>query len=61
MADITKIENVKIGDEVVLLGTQGNEMISAYELAEWAGTIPYEITTGISYRVPRKHNNVTEG
>lgn len=61
MADITRVENVKIGDEVVLLGTQGNEVISAYELAEWAGTIPYEITTGISYRVPRKHNDVTEG
>jgi len=61
MADITKVKNVKIGDEVVLLGHQGNEVISAYELADWAGTIPYEITTGISYRVPRKHNSVTKG
>ncbi|MEI6090679.1 MAG: alanine racemase [bacterium] len=46
-------DKIKVGDEVVLIGKQGNEFISVYELANFAGTIPYEITTGISSRVPR--------
>ncbi|MCB1225094.1 MAG: alanine racemase [Verrucomicrobiales bacterium] len=41
------------GDEVVLLGTQDDEAISAQELADLAGTIPYEILTNINTRVPR--------
>lgn len=53
MVDITGIQDAELGDEVILLGAQGDDTISAYELARWADTIPYEITTGISYRVPR--------
>jgi len=41
------------GDEVVLLGESGGERISVEDLARWAGTIPYEILTGINTRVPR--------
>ena len=41
------------GDEVVLLGESGGERVSAEEMAEWADTIPYEILTNISTRVPR--------
>lgn len=41
------------GDEVVLLGESGDDVISAEELAEWAGTIPYEVLTNINTRVPR--------
>jgi alanine racemase len=41
------------GDEVVLIGEQGDERVTAEELAEWAGTIPYEILTAINDRVPR--------
>jgi len=41
------------GDEVILLGTDGSGRITAEELAEWAGTIPYEILTNINTRVPR--------
>lgn len=41
------------GDEVVLLGEQNEEAISAVDLAEWAGTIPYEVLTNINTRVPR--------
>lgn len=41
------------GDEVVLLGKQDGKMITAEDLAEWAGTIPYEILTNINTRVPR--------
>jgi alanine racemase len=41
------------GDEVVLLGADGAESITCEHLAEWAGTIPYEILTNINTRVPR--------
>jgi alanine racemase len=46
-------EPVEPGDEVVLIGTQGDEEIRAEEVASWAGTIGYEIVTGIGPRVPR--------
>jgi alanine racemase len=41
------------GDEVVLIGAQGDVQITVEELADWAGTIPYEVLTAISERVPR--------
>jgi alanine racemase len=41
------------GDEVVLIGEQGDERVTVEELAEWAGTIPYEVLTAIADRVPR--------
>jgi alanine racemase len=40
-------------DEVILIGESGSESIACEELAEWAGTIPYEILTNINTRVPR--------
>lgn len=46
---------VAVGDEVVLLGRQGDAEVGAAEWAERLGTIPYEITCGISPRVPRRH------
>ncbi len=46
---------VEAGDEVVLLGAQGAETVSADELAAHAGTIAYEILTGIGQRVPREY------
>ena len=49
MLDITGIENVKEGDEVIVFG----KGLSVTELAKAAGTIPYEIMTGISQRVKR--------
>ena len=52
MIDVTDIRGVRQGDEVVLLGCQGREKISADEMALWAGTISYEILTSISARVP---------
>jgi alanine racemase len=45
---------VRPGDEAVLLGRQGDEEIRAEEIAERLGTINYEITCGISPRVPRR-------
>jgi alanine racemase len=41
------------GDEVVLIGAAGDEVITCEDLAEWAGTIPYEVLTNINTRVPR--------
>jgi alanine racemase len=41
------------GDEVVLVGADGDVAITCEDLAEWAGTIPYEVLTNINTRVPR--------
>jgi alanine racemase len=57
MLDVTDIRKIHQGDEVVLLGTQENETISADEMASWADTISYEILTSIGARVPRIHHN----
>jgi alanine racemase len=43
------------GDEVILLGEAGGERITVEDLANWAGTIPYEILTNINTRVPRMY------
>src|SRR5262249_3287038 len=53
MVDITDVAGVEMGDEVVLLGKQGDERIPADELAQLAGTIHYEVLCGVSARVPR--------
>ncbi|MBI4496258.1 MAG: alanine racemase [Deltaproteobacteria bacterium] len=55
MVDVTQIHGVQTGDEVVLLGRQGEEEISAAEMAGWLGTIPYEVLCGIGKRVPRRY------
>ena len=52
MADVTDIPGVTLEDEVVLLGRQGEERITADELAELTQTIPYEIMLGFGARVP---------
>jgi alanine racemase len=54
IADVSALgDRVAIGDEAVLLGAQGDERVTAAELAGRAGLIEYEITCGISKRVPR--------
>jgi alanine racemase len=53
MIDVSEIEDVDAGDEVVLMGHQGNEEVSCAELAERAKTITWEITTRIGARVRR--------
>ncbi|MCL2696185.1 MAG: alanine racemase [Clostridiales bacterium] len=55
MVDVTHIPDVRRGDDVVLLGSQGAETIGADELAQLAGTIPYEILLSISARTPRSY------
>jgi len=53
MLDVSHIPNVRVGDEVVLIGRQGEDTISAEEVAEWLGTINYEVISEILARVPR--------
>ena len=57
MVDVTGIEGVAVGDEAVLIGRQGEENISAEELATHAGTISYEILTTIGERVKRVYRD----
>ena len=51
--DVTEIPGVKAGDEVVILGSQGTETITAFDHAEASGTIPWEVFTRIGPRVSR--------
>ena len=53
VVDVSQLENVEPGEEVVLMGRQGNEEILASEVASKAGTIAWEIFTGITKRVTR--------
>jgi alanine racemase len=53
MLDVTEAMPVKVGDEVVLYGMQGKERITVDEVAEALGTISYEVTCMVGYRVPR--------
>jgi alanine racemase len=53
MIDVTGVKEASVGDEAVLIGRQGREEITVRELAVKALTIPYEITTLLSSRVPR--------
>jgi alanine racemase len=50
---VTHIPNVRQGDEVVLIGEQGNERITAEEVAEKLGTINYEVVSELLARIPR--------
>ena len=53
MVDVSDIPNVKVGDEVVLIGRQGRERITTEEIAEKIHSIPYEVLCSIGRRVPR--------
>lgn len=53
MVDVTDIPDVRMGDEVVLFGRQGDTVLPVEEVAGLLGTINYEITCGITKRIPR--------
>jgi alanine racemase len=53
VVDVTEIPGVAAGDEVVLIGTQGDESITAFDHARATGTIPWEVFTRIGPRVAR--------
>ena len=53
MIDITDVPDVKVGAVVTLIGTDGQEQITADEVASIYGTIGYEVVCDISKRIPR--------
>jgi alanine racemase len=53
MVDVTDVEDVSLGDEVVLMGKQGGDEITVEEIAEKIGTISYEVLCIVGKRVPR--------
>jgi alanine racemase len=56
MVDLTDVpQPPQPGDDVVLVGTQGNETLTFHDLAAWGDTISYEVMCGISKRVPRTY------
>ncbi|HTO23820.1 MAG TPA: alanine racemase C-terminal domain-containing protein, partial [Spirochaetia bacterium] len=54
MVDLTDVPGASLEEEVVLLGSSGDERISAETMGEWSGTINYEVVTRISPLLPRK-------
>ena len=54
VADVTDIPDVKPGDEVILIGREGQEQITAEDLAKWSGTISYEILLSVGSRVKKE-------
>ena len=61
MVDVSAVPDVKLGDEVVVLGKQGDQEISADDLAAINGTINYEITCCFDLRIPKVYINYPEG
>lgn len=57
MIDVTDVEGVEEGDEVVVLGRQGRDSITAVELATRINTIPYDILTSLGSRAQRQYVN----
>jgi alanine racemase len=57
LIDVSAIPGVRRGDPVVLIGRQGDQAISADQVAEWLGTISYEVVATILPRVPREIEN----
>jgi len=53
VVDVTDIPDVAVGDEAVIIGTQDDETLTAYDHADAAGTIPWEVLTRISSRIER--------
>jgi alanine racemase len=52
--DVTDVSGVRIGDVATLIGRDGEQVITAEEVAEWSGTISYEVLTSIGSRVERR-------
>ncbi|MEQ1793513.1 MAG: alanine racemase [Nitrospira sp.] len=57
MIDVTEIQGAAVGDEVILIGRQGTDQITAADLANWTGTIPYEILCALGPRIPRRYTS----
>ena len=57
LVDVTGINGIAVGDEVILLGSAGGLSVDAVEHATLANTVPYEILCNISKRVPRRYSS----
>ena len=55
MVDVTDVPSIQVGDEVTLIGKQGQEAVWADEIGKWTGTIPYEVLCAIGPRIPRQY------
>jgi len=55
IVDVTRIPGCEIGDEVTLIGRSGREEITAWDLARWSETLPYEVLCNLSERVIRRY------
>ena len=55
MIDVTAVEDISEGEEVVLLGQQGDDMITAKELSSRINTIPYEVITSLGSRAKKEY------
>lgn len=56
MLQLDSVPEAKVGDEIVLIGTQGNETLTVDEVARRWGTINYEVVCGLADRLPRIYN-----
>ena len=54
--DASGVEGVDVGDVVTVIGVDGDERITAEEVAGWSGTISYEVLTAIGPRVRRRYS-----
>lgn len=57
MVDLATVPEAQIGDEAVLLGSQGSERITVQELASLRGTVTYDVLTGLRGRLPRVYRD----
>ena len=55
LVDVSHIRDCEIGDEVVLIGRSGGEEITAWDVARWSQTLPYEVMCNLSERVLRRY------
>jgi alanine racemase len=53
MVDVTDVPDVKVGDEVIIMGSDGKNAVTAEEIAAATGTINYEILCAFGQRLPK--------
>jgi alanine racemase len=57
MVNVTHISGAGVGDEAVIIGRQAEEQITANDIAEWTGSISYEVLCSIGPRIPRQYHS----
>ena len=60
MVDVGKVSNVQVGDEIVLIGKQGDNQITVEEVAQKIGTIPHDVVCQIGKGLPRKYKKLDD-